>query len=562
MPSFALGLDFGTESVRAALVDVATGDVRATAVHRYADGVIDHALPGGSVTLPADWALQNPADWLSGLEAAVRAALRHSGIAGETVIGLGIDFTSCTVLPTRADGTPLAARPDLRTNPHAWPKLWKHHAAQAQADRVTEMAADRREPWLKRYGGRISSEWLLPKALQIAEEAPHVYAAADRILEGADWIVWQLTGQLVRNACAAGYKALWHKQEGYPSERFLAALHPALADLYRDKVAGPVVAPGAMVGGLTAAWASRLGLCEGCPVAAPIIDAHAAVIGGAIGGPDTLFMMMGTSTCHLLMAEREEPVEGIAGVVEDGIVPGYFAYESGQAGVGDAFGWFVQQAVPPAYHEEASRRKVGLHQVLTDKAAALAPGQSGLLALDWWNGNRSTLVDASLSGLLVGATLSTRAEHIYRALIEATAFGTRVIIDAFTGQGLPVAAVVAGGGLTRNPLLMQIYADVTGRAIAVTGAPEASALGAAMLGAVAAGEAAGGYDSLSAAVVTMAPPPSRVYQPIPRHQAIYDQLFREYCLLYDHFGRGASHVMKVLRRFRDDTTARGNDDDT
>jgi L-ribulokinase len=550
MSSLVIGLDFGTESVRAVLVDPASGQTRAEAVHRYADGVIDERLPESSVRLPPDWALQNPADWLSGIEQAVRTALDLSGAPPRSVGGIGIDFTSCTVLPAREDGLPLSEIAVHRRQPHAWPKLWKHHAAQPQADRVNDLAASRREPWLPRYGGRISSEWLLPKALQILEEDPAIYAAADRIVEGADWVVWRLTGTLARNACCAGYKALWHKRDGYPSEEFLTALDPRLADLYRGRVAGPVLPPGRRVGGLSAAWAQRLGLRPGIAVAAPIIDAHAAVLGGGVDGPQTLFMIMGTSTCHLLMAGREALAEGIAGVVEDGIMPGFFGYEAGQAAVGDIFRWFVQHGVSASFEQEAARRQQSVHAVLAERAALVTPGESGLLALDWWNGNRSTLMDADLSGLLIGATLSTRPEEIYRALVEATAFGSRLIIETFSQCDLPVDRIVTGGGLVQNDMLMQIYADVTGREIAVAGSSQPSALGAAILAHVAAGIDRDGPESLAVAVRQMAPPPARVFRPVPQHQEIYDRLFTEYRRLYDYFGRGGNPVMKELRQLR------------
>ena len=544
---YTIGLDFGTESVRALLVNAADGQAVATAVEAYADGVIDERLPGTSARLPSDWALQNPADWLTGLERTIRAVLAQAQIDGADVAGIGIDFTSCTVLPTTAAGVPLCEVEGLRGERHAWPKLWKHHGAEPEAARVTAVAAQRGEPWLPRYGGRISSEWLLPKALEIAEHAPEIYAAANRIVEGADWVVWTLTGTLARNACAAGYKGTWHKQDGYPGAEYLSALRRGFDDLYAGKMAGPVVPPGAAVGRLTPEWATRLGLSTGTAVAAPIIDAHAAVLGGAVGGPGTFVMMMGTSTCHLLMAESERPVEGMAGVVEDGIVPGFYAYESGQAAVGDAFAWFANHAVPAPYQAAAAEQQISVQALLTARGATLGPGGSGLLALDWWNGNRSTLGRSDLSGLLVGATLNTRAEHIFHALVEATAFGTRAIIESFTDQGLPVSSIVAGGGLTRNEMLMQIYADVTGRSIAVAGAPQASALGAAMLGAVAAGADGGGYASLAEAVTRMAPPPAQVYQPDAARRADYEDLYREYKRLYDYFGRGENDVMRVLR---------------
>ncbi len=550
MARYTLGLDFGTESARALLVDVATGELVASAVEAFPDGVIDERLPGSARPLPPDWALQNPSDWLSTLEHTVAAVMHQSGVASSDVIGLGLDFTACTILPTTDDGTPFHTQDAYHGRPHAWAKLWKHHAAQPQADRVNALAVQRGAAWPQRYGGKISSEWLIPKALQMLEEDPELYAAAACIVEGADWVVWQLTGALARNACAAGYKGTWHKADGYLPPDFLGALHPGLAQLYTDKVAGPVVAPGTRVGGLSAAWAQRLGLSAGTPVAAGIIDAHAAAPGGGVTQPGVMFMIMGTSTCHMLMGEQEVLVEGIAGVVEDGIVPGLFGYEAGQAGAGDIFAWFVEQGVPPAYHDEAAQRGLSLHDVLAERAAVHLPGQSGLLALDWWNGNRSVLVDAELSGLLLGATLATKPEEIYRALVEATAFGTRLIIEAFTAQGVAVNSIVAGGGLAKNPFLMQIYADITGREFAVAGSPQPSALGAAMLGTVAAGPAGGGYATLAEAAAHMAPPAAHVYRPIAAHQPAYDLLYAEYRRLYDTFGRGENDVMKTLRRLR------------
>ncbi len=550
MSTCAIGLDFGTESVRALLVDVATGRTLATSVARYGDGVIDERLPGARGRLPPDWALQNPADWLTGLSVVIAGVLAESEIDPATVVGIGIDFTSCTVLPTDVGGTPLCEIDRWHGEPHAWPKLWKHHGAQRQADRITEVASSRGERWLPRYGGRISSEWMLPKALEIADDAPAVYAEAARFVEGGDWVVWQLTGVLARNACAAGYKGTWHKQEGHPDRAYLAEVRPGFEDFFDTKASAPVVAPGTNVGTLTPDWAGWLGLPSGVAVAASIIDAHAAVLGGGVAGPGTFVMMMGTSTCQLLMADVERPVEGMAGVVEDGIVPGCFAYESGQAAVGDLFAWFAAHAVPPAYHAAAEKRGVSIQDLLTSKAETFGPGQSGLLALDWWQGNRSTLGRSDLSGLLLGATLSTRAEEIFHALVEATAFGTRAIVESYTAQALPVLSIVAGGGLTRNAMLMQIYADVTGRPISVAGAPQASALGAAMLGAVAAGPARGGYDSLETAATRMAPPPSRVYAPIEANRQQYEVLYGEYRRLYDYFGRGGNDVMRRLREFR------------
>ena len=556
---YTVGIDFGTESARAVLVDVASGQEVATAVSLYRNGVIDERLPLDDqlVSLEADWALQDPRDYLLAVEETVPSLLRDSKIGPSSVIGIGIDFTACTMLPVASDGTPLCFLPRFRAEPHAWVKLWKHHAAQPEADRINETAARLGEPWLPSYGGRISSEWFFSKALQILDEAPELYRAADRLIEAADWIVWQLTGQETRNACTAGYKALWSKQSGFPEAAFFAALDPRLASIVDDKMSRQLLPPGTRAGGLSAASAERTGLLEGTAVAVANVDAHVSVPACTVTGPGRMVAVMGTSTCHLVLGEELRHAEGMCGVVEDGIIPGYFGYEAGQAGVGDIFAWFVQNALPPEYHELAEEQGTGIHQVLVAEAAQMAPGESGLLALDWWNGNRSVLVDADLTGLLVGATLATRAPAIYRALIEATAFGTRVIVDSFVDAGVAVDEIVACGGLPqRNAFLMQIYADVTGLAITVAASTETPALGSAMFAAVAAGEAVGGFASIAEATARMAHLSDVAYRPNPAHRAVYDALYGEYLRLHDHFGRGGNAVMETLKRLRAEAVGR------
>jgi len=543
MPA-VIGLDFGTESVRALLLDAARGEVIGAAARAYADGVIDRALPDSDDPLPPEWALQNPGDWLLSMTDAVSTLLSDTGYPPDEVVGLGVDFTSCTILPVSESGRPLCAAPAWKSNPHAWPKLWKHHAAQPQADRINRVASDAGESWLPRYGGRISSEWLLPKALEILENAPDVYESADLIIEGADWIVWQLTGVLVRNSCAAGYKALWHAGEGYPGERFLSSLDPRLSDLYSTRLAGDILPPGHRAGPLLPEWRQRMGLSGDVIVASAIIDAHAAAIGGGSSVAGDLFMIMGTSTCHMLLGETEQPVPGIAGVVRDGIIAGLFGYEAGQAASGDSLAWFVDNCTPGSYSREAARLGVSVHQYLSELASELRPGGAGLLALDWLNGNRSTLVDAELSGLILGITLGTRPEAIYRALIESTAFGTRVIIDAFENAGLPIANIRAGGSLAGNQVAAQIYADVLGREILVVDSPEVSARGAAILGAAAAGL----FNSVSAAAAALGTRIARTFVPRSQTHDAFHSLFLEYAELYDYFGRGSNPVMKTLRR--------------
>ena len=536
----ALGIDYGTESARAVLVDCADGTELGESVYVYANGVIDERLPAphDDIELEPDWALQDPEDYVRTLQEAVPQLLAETGIDPVDVVGVGIDFTSCTMLPTLADGTPLCLLDGLRAEPHAWVKLWKHHAAQPEADRINALAAERGEAWLPRYGGKISSEWFFAKALQIVDEAPAVYARAQRLIEACDWTVWQLTGAETRNACAAGYKAMWSKREGFPPSAYFAALDPRFAHVVDERMSATLLPPGARAGGLCERAAAWTGLSAGTPVAAANVDFHASVPATTVTEPGTLVMIMGTSNGHLLLGEELAFVEGMCGVVEDGILPGYYGYEAGQSGLGDIYAWFV-------------RTVGGSHEELAAGAARLRPGESGLLALDWWNGNRSVLVDADLRGLLVGMTLATTPPEIYRTLIEATAFGTRVIIEAFERAGLAVGAIVACGGLPdRNPFLMQVFADVTGRQIAVAGSRQAPALGAAMFGAVAAGAAAGGHDSIGDAARAMAHLSDATYAPNAAHRDVYDRLYGEYLRLHDLFGRGGDDVMRTLKRIQ------------
>jgi L-ribulokinase len=545
---YALGLDFGTESGRAILVDLVTGRIVASAVHAYEHGVIDRSLPApdDDVALEPEWALQDPHDYLETLRRAVPEVLRAAGAEPTSVVGVGVAFTSCTMLPTTGTGVPLCQLPELRREPHAWPKLWKHHAAQPEADRINEAARARGEPWLARYGGATSSEWFFAKSLQILAEAPAVYRAAERLIEAGDWLVWQLTGVEQRSSCIAGYKALWSPGEGFPGRGFFEAVDPGLATVLETRMHQAIAPLGSVAGEVSAEAAKLTGLAPGTPVAVAVIDAHASVPAATVTEPGRLVAVMGTSTCHLLLGTDPVAVEGIAGVVEDGIVPGFWGYEAGQAGVGDLFGWYVARLAPGGYPAGAPG-----HAALERDAAALRPGEHGLVALDWWNGNRSVLVDADLSGLLVGATLATDAAAIYRALLEATAFGTRMIIEAFEAAGLAVNEIIACGGLAeRNRLLLQIYADVTGRVFRVAGTSQASALGAALHGAVAAGPVSG-FASLREAAAALTSLRAETIVPDTRTKATYDALFEIYREFHDHFGRGSSDAMHRLRRLRE-----------
>jgi L-ribulokinase len=547
-----IGVDYGTLSGRAVVVAVADGEELGSAVHDYAHGVIERELPASGARLPAQWALQDPDDYIDVLREAVPAAVAAAGVAPEQVVGIATDFTASTPLPVLADGTPLCRLDDLRDRPHAYPKLWKHHAAGGQAERINAVARERGEPWLARYGGLISSEWEFAKGLQILEEDPEVYERMERFVEGADWIVWQLCGRETRNTCTAGYKGIF-QDGGYPSEDYLRALDERFANFVSDKIGGPLADLGARAGDLTEQAARWTGLPAGIAVAVGNVDAHVTAPAARAIEAGQMLAVMGTSTCHIMNGDELAEVPGMCGVVRGGVTPGLWGYEAGQSGVGDIFAWFADNAVPPRYHEEARARGLDLHDHLSQLAGEQEVGAHGLIALDWNNGNRSVLVDHELSGLIVGLTLGTRAEDVYRALIEATAFGTRKIIETFEASGLPVRELIVAGGLLKNPVIMQIYADVTRRSLHLIDSEQGPALGSAMHAAV----AAGAYPDIYAAAAAMGKVRRDVYAPDEARAGAYDALYEHYSTLHDHFGRGGDDVMHALRHIRPREVARG-----
>jgi L-ribulokinase len=543
---YVIGVDFGTLSGRALVVRVSDGAELGTAVHDYRHGVMDECLAATGEPLPPDWALQDPQDYLDVLRTAVPAAVAAAGIDPAGVIGIGTDFTACTVLPALADGTPLCQLPGLADRPHAYPKLWKHHAAQPQADRINELAQETGQSWLGRYGGKISSEWQFAKGLQLLEEDPALYRRARRWIEAADWIVWQLAGTETRNACTAGYKGIF--QDGkYPAAEFLALLDPRFAHFATDKLARSVMPLGARAGSLTAGAAGLTGLPAGIAVAVGNVDAHVTPPAAGVTEPGQMVAIMGTSTCHVMNGDHLTQVPGMCGVVDGGIVAGWWGYEAGQSGVGDIFAWFAEHGVPGGYAQEAERRGITLLDLLSEQAARLRAGAHGLVALDWHSGNRSVLVDHHLSGVIAGLTLATTAAEIYRALIESTAFGTRKIMSTFTEAGVPVSELVIAGGLTRDPTVMQIYADVTRRPLSLIDSAQGPALGSAMHAAV----AAGAYPDIGAAANAMGRRRYAVYRPRAADADVYDELYAEYELLHDYFGLGANEVLHRLRGIRD-----------
>ena len=543
--SYVLGVDYGTLSGRAVVVRVSDGAELGSATLDYAHAVMDTTLAATGAALPPEWALQVPQDYVDVLKTAVPAAVANAGIDPARVIGIGTDFTACTMVPVLADGTPLCELPEYAGRPHAYVKLWKHHSAQSQADRINDLAALRGEAWLPRYGGLISSEWEFAKGLELLEEDPELYNRMDHWVEAADWIVWQLTGTYVRNACTAGYKGIL--QDGaYPSEDFLGALNPDFARFANDKVAHEVGQLGDAAGALSAEAAAWTGLPAGIAVAVGNVDAHVTGPAAQAVEPGQMVAIMGTSTCHVMNSDHLTEVPGMCGVVDGGIVSGLYGYEAGQSGVGDIFAWYVGNQVPARYFTEAAAAGLSVHQYLTELIKDQPIGGHGLVALDWHSGNRSVLVDHELSGLVIGTTLTTRTEEIYRALLEATAFGTRVIVETFNASAVPVTEFIVAGGLLKNAFLMQTYSDILRLPISTIASEQGPALGSAIHAAA----AAGAYPDVRAAGQAMGKLNKNVYTPNEESSLAYDRLFAEYSLLHDYFGRGTNNVMHRLKALK------------
>lgn len=554
MAFYTIGVDFGTLSGRAVLVDTKDGREIAEAMLEYPHGVMDAVLCDTEMPLPADFALQHPLDYIEVLEAVIPAVLEKGGVKKEEVIGICVDFTSCTVLPIKKDLSPLCLDPVYKNNPHAYVKLWKHHAAQPYADRINELATARGEKWLSRFGGKVSSEWLFPKIWETLDCAPEVYENADAFIEAGDFVTALLTGEITRGYAFAAYKGEYGLEDGgFPTEDFLGSLDARLRTVVEDKLYGRIVFGGERVGVVSEAAARRFGLARGTAVACPLPDAHISAAAMRQTRAGDMLAILGTSACYMVIDEKDAGVPGICGAVKNGLAPDFYGYESGLCCLGDLYTWACENVVSPEYVKEAQERGIPMIRLLIEKAARQRPGEHGLLALNWWNGNRNILIDAELSGLLVGMNLRTRPEDILRALIEATAFGTRVIIENYEKNGIAVRRFVAGGGIARkDPFTMQLFADVLKIDIEVAESRQIPALSGAIYAAVAAGQTRGGYASYSEACERMGSPIHTVYHPNPDASRVYDRLYTEYRRLHDYFGRGGSSVMKTLRSIRKD----------
>jgi L-ribulokinase len=556
--AYTIGLDYGTNSVRALIVDVANGNELATAVHEYETGEAGIILDSADHNL----ARQNPADYLKGAIAVIKAAVSEAGNADKDfdasqVIGIGIDTTGSTPIPVDKNGTPLSMLAKFRGNPNACAWLWKDHTGHVEAAEITELAEKEHPEYLARCGGTYSSEWFFSKVLHCLRTDPDVFDAAYSWIECCDYIPAVLTDTtnpdiIKRSRCAAGHKAIFNDQlGGLPAKDFLSKLDPKLGEL-RDRLYDKTYTIKTTAGKLVDQWADKLGLPAGIPVAVGAFDAHLGAVGSGIA-PGKLIKIIGTSTCDMLVAKSDHEladIPGICGIVDGSILPGFFGLEAGQSAVGDIFNWFVNYIKPGG-------ESAGSHEALTEKAANLKPGQSGLLALDWNNGNRTVLVDQRLTGLLLGQTLHTKPEEIYRALIEATAFGALTIINRFEEYGVKVSEVINCGGIAeKNPLLMQIYADVTGREMKISRSAQSCALGACIAGAVVAGKESGGYDDFADAQAAMCGIKDVTYKPVPENNTAYQKLYALYMQLHDAFGLQDSsgklaNVMKDLLNIKD-----------
>lgn len=551
MGKYTIGIDFGTLSARTVIVDVENGNELTSATLEYKNGVISKSLVNAKVQLENDFALQDPDDYLEVLNKTIVSAIEKANIEKKDVIGIGVDFTSCTMMPISEDGRVLCQIDKYRENPHSWVKLWKHHAAQPQADRLNKIAHKFKEPWINRYGGKISSEWLFPKIMEIAEKAPEIYKDTYTFIEATDWITYILTGKLIRNTCTLGYKAIYHDIEGFPSREFFKALNPIMENVIEEKIKGEFKNVGEAAGTLNKEWAEKLGLSEDVVVAVGNVDAHVSVPAVKMISSNKMLMIMGTSTCDILLSEKEVYAKGICGVVKNGVLPEYYGYESGQSAVGDIFGWFVDGFINEEFKNECREKNISIHTLLEEKASKLAVGESGLLALDWFNGNRSILVDTDLTGMILGMDLHTKPEEIYRALIEGTAFGKRIIIDNYKESGIDINELYVCGGLpNKNKMLMQIYADVLNLEIKIADSLQTPALGSAIFASVAATSKCGGYDSIIDASTNMGKVKDKTFKPITENVIAYNEIYKEFKILHNYFGVGENDVMKCLKAIK------------
>ena len=547
---YVFGYDFGTLSCRLTALDLSNGNLVFSHNFEYPHGVISEKLPDTNITLPPEWCLQHPSDWLDACTALSRKMLDTTGIDGAEVKSIGIDFTSCTLVPVAADGSALCMHKDFYNRPHAWPKLWKHHAAQECAEEL-EKEAKTHSTWLKDYfGNNVSSEWVFPKILQVIKEDYECYKSTDMYMEALDWLPFVLSGNNTRCTAGLGVNAFWVKGKGFPDRSFFKAIDPRFADVIAEKMKGKEVLVGQAIGKLTPEMADRMGLSTETVICSGHSDSAVAGCGAGATESGDMLLVMGTSTCHQMIFKDYHAFDGVCAIAGDGMVPGYYSYESGQPASGDVFQWYVDNCLPKEYEEEAAGQKISLLHLMDTKAGALKPGESGLIALDWLNGNRSILANYNLSGIIVGLTLATKPEEIFRALVEANLFGSRKIIENYRTNGITINRLFAVGSLAvKSPFVMQVLADILGDTIIVPKVENVPAMGSAVCAAAALGAENGGYATVQEAAAALIPKECLVYKTDAENHRIYNELYAYYNKLHDLFGLEDS-FMRELKKIR------------
>lgn len=531
---YAIGLDYGTLSVRGILLDMESGEEVGVESFDYPHGVVSHRLPDGT-EIGQDYALAVPEDYLEGLGKVVKGLLKRCEVKPEQIKGIGLDVTSATVIPVDDKGTPVSMLPGFGNRPHSYIKLWKHHGAVKWSDRMEEAARERGEEWLPLSGGKIRCEMFIPKALETQAMDPEVYRKCGAFLEVGDWLTWYMTGVCTRSMSMAGGNSLYQRGSGYPSEEFFKAAFPDQEPVTR-KFRGTMIPLGRRAGRLVREAAEAMGLLCGTPVASPMVDSHAAVVGAGADRAGDMTAVMGTSACYLMNSHTGEGIPGIYSSAYEAHIPEMFGYEGGQSCVGECLDWFVSNCVPSVCEREAEEKGISVHALLQNKVSGMEPEAWRLMALDWWNGVRSPLMRPELTGVITGLTIHTKPEEIYRALMEAVCFGAKGIVEAFCKGGHPVERLIATGGIpAKSPLLMQMLADICGMEVQVCRSKMASARGSAIMGAAVSDGTEQSARALKDWIRKLGSPAEVIYRPDYLRRGIYEARYGQYCRLADYF---------------------------
>lgn len=551
---YVLGFDYGTLSCRIIAADLSSGNVIYTKSCDYPSGVISGELPCGQKLMSDNWFLQDASDYLFVCRKLIEDMFSLTDITSNDILALGIDFTNCTVVAVDKSGKPMSENEEYRSNPHSWVKLWKHHAAQKYASLIEEYMLRENVEWFSEYGRNVSSEWFFPKLMQVYCEDEEMFSSTDVYMDATDYMVYALTGNIVRSSAILGVNAFYSEERGFPSEEFFNKLCPGFGTALRGKLRGEIKPVGTSAGYLTQDMAKYLGLSSDTVVSVGHGDSEVASCGLGVHKSGSMIMAMGTSTCYQMLYHEKKVFDGLCAVVKDGMIPGFYAYETGQPAVGDVFAWFAENLASYEYKKEAEEKNISLLGLLNDKAQKLKAGQSGLVALDWLNGNRSVLMDYDLSGMVVGMNLQTKCEEVYRAFVEATAFNARRIFDSHEKAGVHISEVYGAGGLPlKSSFIMQVYADILNKEIIVPQIENSASLGACVCAAVALGSENGGFDSFEDAQKALVKGKIVKYKPIEENVVLYDKLYEIYCKVHDYFGK-QSEIMHELNRIQQENS--------